>query len=64
MERIYSDELIEGKVIVGGWVNEIRSFGGIKFISLRDRNGLMQITLPKKEVSEELFSLIDSITKE
>ncbi|MFH1588723.1 MAG: aspartate--tRNA(Asn) ligase, partial [Candidatus Diapherotrites archaeon] len=47
-----------------GWVNEIRSFGGIKFISLRDRNGLMQITLPKKEVSEELFSLIDSITKE
>ncbi|MBN2127294.1 MAG: aspartate--tRNA(Asn) ligase [Candidatus Diapherotrites archaeon] len=66
MERKYISEIKSdsGKVIVGGWVSELRIFGGIKFIVLRDRTGLAQIVLPKKEVSKELFDLVDSFSKE
>jgi len=47
-----------------GWISEIRDMGGIKFIILRNRRNLYQITLPKKKVSEELFSYVDSLNKE
>ncbi|HOP08882.1 MAG TPA: aspartate--tRNA(Asn) ligase [Candidatus Methanofastidiosa archaeon] len=47
-----------------GWISEIRDMGGIKFIILRNRDDLYQITLPKKRVSEELFSSIDNLNKE
>jgi aspartyl-tRNA synthetase len=40
-------DLIGKKVTVEGWVSEIRSFGGIKFFVLRDREGTSQITVKK-----------------
>ncbi len=67
MERVYASEVpgkAGEKVLVKGWVQETRVFGGLKFIILKDRTGLMQITLPKKAVSEESFNLADKLTKE
>ncbi|MHC1605145.1 MAG: aspartate--tRNA(Asn) ligase [Candidatus Methanofastidiosia archaeon] len=50
--------------LMRGWVNEIRNIGGIKFVILRNRNGLFQITLPKKKVAPEIFSLVDKLSRE
>ncbi len=67
MQRTYSKDLpaCSGKkTIVSGWVEETRTFGGLKFIILRDKEGTCQITVPKKAVSEEIFNNVDAITKE
>ena len=52
------------KVKASGWCHEIRDLGGLKFFIVRDRSGKIQVTLPKKEVSKELFDKADEITKE
>ncbi|MHA1686365.1 MAG: aspartate--tRNA(Asn) ligase [Candidatus Heimdallarchaeaceae archaeon] len=44
-------------VIVAGWVNHVRNLGGIRFIQLQDRTGILQIVLPKKKVSADIFGL-------
>jgi len=50
----------DGTVTVKGWVQDTRNLGGISFITLRDRYGTLQITMPKKKIDPELF---DSLTK-
>ena len=49
---------------INGWTEEIRNLGGIKFIKLHTTSGDIQITLPKKKVSRELFDKVDEITRQ
>lgn len=66
MKRIYSSEVRKEmkEALVSGWVDQVRDFGGLKFIILKDKEGILQITIPKKKVSKEVADVADSLTKE
>lgn len=51
------------KVTVGGWVQDLRNLGGISFLQLRDRDGVIQVTTLKKR-SKDLFELVASLPRE
>ncbi len=54
----------DGNVSVGGWVQDIRNLGGISFITMRDRAGTYQITMPKKKIDPELFGMLTGLSRE
>lgn len=54
----------DGTVSVGGWVQDIRNLGGISFITMRDRDGTYQVTMPKKKIDPELFGMLTSLSRE
>ena len=56
-------EMDGGDVTLFGWVQEIRDLGGIRFIILQDREGTIQVTIPKKKVNPEVLSKSDSLQK-
>lgn len=56
-------ELDSEKVVLNGWVQEKRDLGGILFIIFQDRSGTIQITIPKKKVTEEVLLKADFIQK-
>ncbi|MEM2615042.1 MAG: aspartate--tRNA(Asn) ligase [Nitrososphaerota archaeon] len=57
--------LIDGDTIeIGGWVANIRDLGSLRFILIRDNEGLLQITLDRKLVEQKLFKLTDQLTNE
>jgi aspartyl-tRNA synthetase len=67
MPRIYTVKVpdhVGKQVRVAGWVQDVRIFGGIKFIIMKDRKGTLQLTLRKGEVPQEAFKLCDELTKE
>lgn len=51
-------------VQINCWLANSRSSGSIHFLTLRDGTGFMQGVIVKNEVSQELFSLADSLTQE
>jgi len=54
----------EKMVEIDGWVQEIRALGGIAFLIVRDRHGTIQVALPKKKVTPELFAAANAISRE
>ncbi len=55
---------LDGKeVTLFGWVQEVRDLGGLRFIILQDREGTVQITIPKKSVSPEVLAKSDLLQK-
>lgn len=51
------------EVTLFGWVQEVRDLGGIRFIILQDREGTIQVTIPKKRVTPEVLSKSDALQK-
>ncbi|HMK47318.1 MAG TPA: aspartate--tRNA(Asn) ligase [Methanocella sp.] len=62
--RDITSEMNGQTVIVSGWVHEIRDFGGLSFLILRDREGLVQVTMPKKKVPKEIVDIARGLSRE
>ena len=45
-------------------VHEIRDLGGIIFVIIRDRDGLIQVTAPSKKVDAEILADLRALRKE
>lgn len=67
MTRIYSNEVtmdtVEESVHLQGWVQKRRDLGGLIFIDLRDKNGLIQVVF-NPDVSKEALTIADKIRTE
>lgn len=68
MKRTHMCGLLENddigkEVVLMGWVQRRRDLGGLIFVDLRDRDGLMQIVFDK-DVSEESFNKAEKIRGE
>ncbi len=60
MQRILARELsncIGQKVLIRGWLNNLRSLGKISFLLLRDRSGLSQVVIENKEELAKIAAL-------
>ncbi len=58
------EEDVGKEVLLYGWVHEIRDLGGLVFLLLRDREGIIQITLPKKKVDPKTFEIAKKVHRE
>ncbi len=47
-----------------GWVHEVRDLGGLSFFLIRDRTGILQVTVPRKKVGEEVLNAIRDVSRE
>lgn len=52
------------KVEIKGWVHNTRGLGKIKFLLVRDRSGLIQVTAVKGKVKDDVFNSIDKVSRE
>ena len=59
-----SPEISGEEVLLMGWVHEIRDLGGIIFVIIRDRDGLIQVTAPSKKVDAEILVDLRALRKE
>jgi len=67
LDRTYSSNLpdaIGREVVMRGWLLRKRDLGGIRFILVRDRDGIFQVTAVKEKCDPELFRAMDSIPLE
>ena len=57
-------ELDGEEVIVLGWVKDIRDLGGIRFVVLQDKEGNVQVTIPRNMVKDSVIKRADSIQRQ
>ena len=53
-----------GHAEVCGWVHEVRDLGGLAFFLIRDRTGIIQVTIPKKRASEAVLTAAKQVSRE
>ena len=59
-----SKENIKEEVTVMGWVQKSRNKGGIIFVDLRDRSGILQIIFEESEVGQDGFAKAEKLRSE
>ncbi|MBU2104811.1 MAG: aspartate--tRNA(Asn) ligase [Nanoarchaeota archaeon] len=65
--RILIKDVFSGKkksVEIAGWVSNTRALGKIRFLILRDISGIVQITGVKDKITEEIFNLMNDVSRE
>ncbi|TCT16788.1 aspartyl-tRNA synthetase [Natranaerovirga pectinivora] len=59
-----SMENIDQKVLVMGWVQKRRDLGGVIFLDLRDRSGVLQVVIDTSTIGADLFKKAEKIRSE
>jgi nondiscriminating aspartyl-tRNA synthetase len=63
--RTYTREVSPGRaVLLKGWVAQLRDLGGLKFFILRDREGIVQVTLKRGESPPALLAAAGRLNRE
>ncbi|MFZ2411516.1 MAG: aspartate--tRNA(Asn) ligase [Candidatus Methanoperedens sp.] len=57
-------EMNGSSVTICGWAHEIRDLGGITFLVVRDREGLVQVTLFKKTIDKNVLEIVRNLSRE
>lgn len=57
-------ENVEQNVVLMGWVQRSRNLGGLIFVSLRDRTGIIQVVFDENRCSEDIFKKAESLRTE
>lgn len=58
------EEHIGQEITLKGWVGRRRDLGGLIFIDLRDREGIMQLVITPEKVSAEVMATAESLRSE
>ena len=61
--RLSPDDAGRG-VVLAGWVDAFRDHGGLLFIHLRDRSGIVQIVFNPESASEDVFRRASALRAE
>lgn len=68
MRSHYCGKLTEDDIgktcTVAGWVQRIRDMGGVLFLDLRDKTGILQVVFDLQDIGEELFKEAESLRNE
>ncbi len=59
-----NESFVQKTVTICGWVHYRRDLGGLIFLEIRDRSGLVQTVFSPQEQSVELFKLAEELRKE
>jgi len=62
IKEIFSSK--KNKVDLLGWIHNTRELGKIRFILLKDRTGMIQITTVKGKVNDKIFDMMNKFTRE
>jgi len=64
----YSTEItpkMDGKEAIAlGWIRDIRDLGGIRFIILQDKEGIVQVTIPRDEAKPKVLKKASSLQRQ
>ena len=60
MQREYIENLKSGKVMIKGWVHEIRGLAKLKFLLIRDMTGMVQCVVKE----DGLMKVVDDLSLE
>jgi aspartyl-tRNA synthetase len=58
------DSHVGQRVVLGGWVHRSRNLGGLVFVDLRDRAGLVQVSFDPQHASAEAMAAAERLTVE
>ncbi len=61
--RIYEEDKATIATVTG-WVQRIRDMGGVLFVDLRDKTGILQVVFNIEKAGKEIFSLAESLRNE
>jgi len=57
-------ELDGEDVTIMGWVRDIRDLGGIRFVVLQDKEGIVQVTVPHGKVSKDVLRKAEALQRQ